>query len=124
MNKADTSRVLASITAMTSVVAVVAFSAAVFYDSIRWVSVGVLAAFVATRVDRHRVNQTLAAHNETVSARDEELHNRIRQVVTWWQSDIHALTHGMPRPDASALLRDQPPQPRQGEEDRATEQQP
>jgi len=123
MNKADTPRVLASITAVTSVIAVVALSAAVFYDSIRWVSVGVLAAFVATRVDRYRVNQALTDHNDTISARDEVLHNRLTQIVTYWQADMHAATHGTPRPDPTALFQDQLPHPRQGDEELEREQQ-
>lgn len=124
MNKADTPRVLASIAAMATVIAVVALSAAAFFDSIQWMSVGVLAAFVATRVDRYRVNHALYSHHEANRVRDEALHTRIRQVVTWWQADIHAIANGTPRPEATAVLQDQPPQPRRGNEELEREQQP
>lgn len=127
MNKANTPRVLASITAITTVIAVVSLSVAMFSSSVTLavdlVALGLLAAFVATRVDRHRVNEALNAHIESIKARDEALHARIFQVVTWWQADIQAIANGAPRPDPTAVLRDQPPNPRRGEEDRETEQQ-
>lgn len=127
MNKANTPRVLASISAITTVIAAVSLSVAMFSSSVTLavdlVALGLLAAFVHTRVDRHRVNEALNNHIESIQARDEALHARIFQIVTWWQADIQAIANGTPRPDPTAVLRDQPPSPRRGDEELEREEQ-
>lgn len=117
MNKASTLRVLASTTAITSVIALVALTVAAFYESIPWMAIGLMAAFLTAVADRYRLSKKLQLHNETLAARDEALHARIRQIVTWWQADIQALANGTQRPDPTAVLGDQPPHPRRGELD-------
>lgn len=109
MNKADSPRVLASITATAFVVAVLAFSAAVFFESIRWLSAGMVVALVTSLSDRRRF--TLAC-----TARDEATHNRMLRIITYWQADVHAINNDTPRPDPRGVVFDQPPRPRESRE--------
>lgn len=97
-------RVLTTITAVTFVTAVAAFSGAIITHSHGLLVTGLMAATVAVWTDQRRSARLMT---DQVA----EVGDRYKKIVAFWQADIDALTHGTERPDPNLLSLPSPREP-------------